>query len=404
MKVGIIDADIIDGGTRHPNLACMKMSSYYKSQGDSVVLLENYDHLDEYDLVLVARVFDFTNVPNSIYKPGVVVDPIHPEVGLKDNVKIGGTGFYFDHAPFLPNYIEHSMPDYHLYDDYVTKGMAEAIGVTNDPILKAKLEAKARERWLDYLDFSIGFTTRGCFRKCSFCVNKRWNRVIPWSPVKEFLDVTRPFIILWDDNFMAAPPQVFQSTLKDLIATGKRFTFRQGLDMRLMTADKAKQLSKVKYYGDFIFAFDHVEDSELMERNLGVWRTYCLKSTKLYVLTAYDSQDQVDIRNTFERIRILFTYGCLPYVMRYKSYLESPFKEFYIQIARWANQPALVKKMSFWEYCLRNQDWVVDHKGRHPDWMCPALRAAIWFRNKYPEIADKYFNMKFSELNQYHVH
>ena len=31
MKIGIIDADLLDNGTRHPNLALMKISGYYKN-------------------------------------------------------------------------------------------------------------------------------------------------------------------------------------------------------------------------------------------------------------------------------------------------------------------------------------------------------------------------------------
>ena len=42
-KLGIIDADLIDNGTRHPNLVCMKISAYYKEKGWDVKLLESYD-------------------------------------------------------------------------------------------------------------------------------------------------------------------------------------------------------------------------------------------------------------------------------------------------------------------------------------------------------------------------
>lgn len=57
IKVGIIDADII-GRKKHrfPNLACMKLSSYYKSKGNDVVLLTNYDSLDKYDKVFISKV------------------------------------------------------------------------------------------------------------------------------------------------------------------------------------------------------------------------------------------------------------------------------------------------------------------------------------------------------------
>ena len=60
MKIGIIDADLLDNGTRHPNLALMKISGFYKEIGDTVELLFNYDTINDYDLVYLSKVFDFT--------------------------------------------------------------------------------------------------------------------------------------------------------------------------------------------------------------------------------------------------------------------------------------------------------------------------------------------------------
>lgn len=51
LKIGIIDADLLDNGTRHPNLALMKISGYYKAQGHIVKLLNNYEKLEEYNTV-----------------------------------------------------------------------------------------------------------------------------------------------------------------------------------------------------------------------------------------------------------------------------------------------------------------------------------------------------------------
>ena len=62
--LGIIDADLLDNGTRHPNLVCMKISAYYKEKGWKVELLESYDNLDKYDLVTISRVFSFTHIPD----------------------------------------------------------------------------------------------------------------------------------------------------------------------------------------------------------------------------------------------------------------------------------------------------------------------------------------------------
>lgn len=112
MKLGIIDADLIDGGTRHPNLALMKVSSYYKSKGWKVELLLDYKNLDNYNKIVISKVFTFTKVSPNIFKDGVLHEE-QPEKYLKDNIEIGGTGFYFDKAPNLPDEIEHIMPDYH---------------------------------------------------------------------------------------------------------------------------------------------------------------------------------------------------------------------------------------------------------------------------------------------------
>ena len=49
------------------------------------------------------------------------------------------------------------------------------------------------------------------------------------------------------------------------------------------------------------------------------------------------------------------TYGCVGYLMRHEDYHNAPISNLYLQIARWCNQQAFYKKMSFWEYSYRNQ-------------------------------------------------
>ena len=106
MDIAIIDADII-GRKKHrfPNLASMKLSAYHKSIGDNVSLVTNYDDIDSYDKCYVSKVFTATDAPDGIIN--------------KPNVVCGGTGFYYDKAEPLPYEIEHIMPDYHLYDEWI---------------------------------------------------------------------------------------------------------------------------------------------------------------------------------------------------------------------------------------------------------------------------------------------
>lgn len=102
MKIGIIDADLI-GREKHrfPNLACEKISGYWKETGADVELLMNYDTLDMYDHVYISKVF--TDTPTPIW------------LTETERVHLGGTGFFFDKSPALPEFIEHHFPDYHLY-------------------------------------------------------------------------------------------------------------------------------------------------------------------------------------------------------------------------------------------------------------------------------------------------
>lgn len=364
-NIGIIDADLLDHGTRHPNLALMKISGYYKEKNNQVTLLTKYSDIPNYDTVYISKVFSFTKTPDNIdnYK----------------NIVKGGTGFDPEGIITLPEEIEHHKPDYNLYIDFI-----------NDEINKGK----SRKYFTDYLDYSIGFTTRGCFRKCEFCVNKKYDKIFFHSPISEFLDSSRKGIYLWDDNFLGFAD--WEIILDELVATKKPFQFRQGLDLRLITDKKAERLSKVRYKGDMIFAFDHLEDRLIIEKKLKIWKKYSRKTTKLYVLSAYDSQDEKDIMSVFERIKIIMKHGCLPYIMRYEEYKNSKFKSMYTQIARWCNQPQFFKKKSFREFCEANQAY---HKNKLSN--CSAYQAMLDFEREFPEIAKEYFDLRYEEENEY---
>lgn len=133
MKIAVLDADLI-ARKRHrfPNLVCIKLSGYHKSEGDEVTLKTDYVDLDKFDKVYIAKVFTNTKVPS--------------EVLHRKNVLYGGTGFFYDKAVSLPYVIEHHMPDY-----------------------------------------AIGYLTRGCYRGCAFFVNRNAKRSEKHSSIAEFL-------------------------------------------------------------------------------------------------------------------------------------------------------------------------------------------------------------------------
>ncbi len=116
----------------------MKISSFHKSQGDTTELLISYDSIKSYDKVYISKAFTDTPVSDGVLE--------------MDSVVYGGTGFFYDKATPLPYEIEHCKPDYHLYDEWVSMQIAHG--------------GKPTE-YAYYTDYSIGFTTRGCFRQCS---------------------------------------------------------------------------------------------------------------------------------------------------------------------------------------------------------------------------------------------
>lgn len=382
MNIAVIDADLI-GRKKHrfPNLACMKISGYHKNRGDFVELKTNYKDLNNYDKVFISKVFTDT--------------PIDSNILQMPNVEYGGAGFYFDAAPNLPYEIEHHMPDYNLYDDWI-------LGEINKKRLKANSlgvefdQSKYMKKFGEYTDYSIGFLTRGCFRKCGFCVNKKYDCVFQGAgSLNEFYDPERKKICLLDDNFFGYSK--WRECLELILETGKKFKFKQGLDERLLTDEKCRIIFNSKYDGDVTFAFDSIKDYELIHKKLCMIRRHTdTKNIKFYVLVGYESTDATDIENCFKRIELLMRYQCIPYIMRYQNknespWIHSPYSGMYATIARWCNQPKFIKKKSFRQFCEANQEL------KKKEGLCASMRAMKQFENEYPEIAKKYFDIKYTD-------
>ena len=77
-------------------------------------------------------------------------------------------------------------------------------------------------------------------------------------------------------------------------------------------------------------------------------------------------------------------YNCLPYIMRFNRYLESPYQGVYKTVAAWCNQPSFIKKKSLREFGLMpaNKDYARN-------------RYITEFEKKFPEFCE-YMDMKWS--------
>ncbi len=365
MKIAIIDSDLLGRKSqRFPNLVCMKLSSFYKKDND-VRLILDYLELKEaqYDKIFLSKVFSDTIIPEWV-------------MGL-ENLEYGGTGFFYDKAPTLSYEIEHSKPDYELYNEFVKQQLE--LG-----------ESKIKLKY--YIDYAIGFYTRGCFRKCGFCVNKNYNKVENHSEIEEWWDDGKKKICLLDDNFLGCSN--WKEKLQKLIETKKSFQFKQGLDIRLITEEKAEMLSKSKYDQNVYFAFDNIKDKNIIDTKLELWRKFNPnKNTNLYVFCGFDREDKYDYKfwrqdlvDLFDRIEIIMKRKCYPYIMRHENYEKSPFRGIYITVCRWCNQPALYKKMSLNEFIVKDREY----NGKS------STKYLHELKKQYPDIVEKYFDMKFT--------
>lgn len=448
-NIGLVDADLLNGGTRHPNLVLLKIAGFLNDNGVRFKLITDTNaDVDEYDYVYISRVFTFSPIPNFYLK-----------AQNKDKFILGGTGFYantkdikefsesrvkdmtsLENDKFLSRLknirgdrrskgidMAAQMPYYDLYKDYIDQKVATG---------------RRASYYDDYRYYSIGFLTRGCFRHCPFCVNKLEKTVLPYSKLEWFLDnekdesgrLKRPYIYLWDDNFLAASPDIWRPLLQSLIDSKRPFQFRQGLDERIIAESEygeeiAELLSKCRYRGDFIFAFDNWRDREKIVKALKIWKYYNSKETKFYLFCGFritsdsDSRLYTDVWEIFQRIKILMQYGCLGYIMRHEDYHNHRLNNIYVQIARWCNQPQFYKKMSFWEFCYRNQTFWEEHtlkvkidkpiktyeeflndlqNGYYEDKkICRPLATVIEFLDNYPEHKEELlemFNYKLRDL------
>lgn len=386
LLIGLVDADLMDGGTRHPNLVMLKIAGFLKDNEIAFELITNTDEdVTRFSRIYISKVFSFTSNPHFYDK----------SLGSENEKKfaVGGTGFYMM-EPKVSTFRKLRDDDYNRLEQDVflnqfpnirggrkKKGIDMAAQMPYYDLYNKYIEQKISEGrnpsyYIDYKKYSIGFLTRGCFRHCPFCVNKLENSITPYSKLEWFLDNTtdengklvRPNIYLWDDNFLAAKPEVWRPLLQELIDTQRPFQFRQGLDERILAETEygeeiAEKLSKCKYQGDYIFAFDNWSDRGKIVKALKIWKYYNKKETKFYLFCGFrmkkDSDELLykDVWEVFQRIKILMQYGCLGYIMRHEDYHNHPLNNIYVQLARWCNQPGFYRNLSFWEFCYKNQTY-----------------------------------------------
>lgn len=301
MKVAIHDAEMdhFRKADKFPNYALMKISAYYKAQGDDV---EWWNPMQTYDKVYSSKIFDFT--PENPYLPS-------------DTIK-GGTGYGMFGE--LPAEIEAAYPDYSIYPE---------------------------------CDYAIGFLTRGCPNKCPYCyVPQKEGDIKPYRKWQEVVRQDTNKLVLMDNNILAHPHGIEQ--LKQLAETDYRLDINQAMSVFLVTPETADILAKCKWQKYIRFSVDHKGQIQGAYKAAELLRERGIPNSKLffYCLLTDDLEDDLERIYAMRKLNSVTLYG-MPYKDMRKGIMpkrwQSVMATKYIYSGQW--------RKTDWE------DWVQTHQG-----------------------------------------
>jgi len=288
-KVGLFDTD-----SKYHNLALMKLSAWHKQKSDEVEFYKPLWH-STYDKIYYSKIFTKAN-KNDNYRT--------------DDMICGGSGI--DIKRKLPKEIEHIRPDYSLYN----------------------------------LNYSLGFTTRGCIRSCGFCiVRQKEGYIKEHAEVEEFLNPKSKIIVLLDNNFLALSSHI--KKLQKYIDRSWIMDFNQGLDIRLINKENAKLLRNIKHLKQIRFSWDLMNYGKEVKEGLKILIKAGIKPYRImvYVLCNYNTNFKEDMY----RFEELVNLGVDPFIMIYENG-NKKIRDF----ARWVNKR--LYKVCDWEDYNRRTD------------------------------------------------
>lgn len=308
-KIGLLsDSDFT-------SLPLMKLSAYHKKLGDSVKLVDT--NLEKFDKLYISKVFNLNlqKINKFLYIP------------YADEIITGGSGYAIktingrevytkENDPDFSPEIENCFPDYSLYGEKTT-------------------------------DTAHGFLTRGCPNCCGFCIvcKKDGTTSRKVADLSSFWDKQK-IIKLYDANILAC--QEREELLKQLINSGAKIDFTQGLDARLMDVTAAKMIEKMRV-SVVHFAFDLIKNEKQIIEGLRIFSKYFTKGErykKVYILTNYNTTFQED----YYRVKRVLELGYCPYVMIYQ---KGTHPQFLTDLARWCNNNFILYSTDFENYIPR---------------------------------------------------
>lgn len=297
-----MDVLLIDIDSLIPNLALMNVSTYFKEKGCEVGFNIENPHEIYVSCIFKKNRSDALSAGRNYFNT-----PIH----------VGGSGVSNN---WLPVDMMKVRPDYSLYDGMVCQLCGHTMR-----FCKCKDGGTAGD-----IKISMGFTTRGCIRKCPWCVvPQKEGKLKRWMHPKEFYDDRHDTINLLDNNWVADRDWFFETS--QFVLDHDLKLIENGLDIRRMDTKIAERLLELKVVETYSFAFDTIHAEKSVREGIKILEDvgFDLKHrVQFYVLVGYDSTPEEDKY----RCRLLKELGTNAFVMQYT---KNPWTR---RIAWWANR------------------------------------------------------------------
>jgi hypothetical protein len=288
--------------SRYPPLGLLKLAKLEERNWNAVKLIRGTDEVINFvpDKIYITSLFTYS------WKPvHQAIEFYHKQFPFAE-VHVGGI-----YATLMPAHIRQSFPFVKIHMGLV--GEAENL-------LPSYHLLQEVEKWRDWRK-SILFTTRGCIRKCPFCVVPKIEGGMK-EPKLSILPLIHPDhkeVVIWDNDFLASP--YARDILVELRDHGYRVDFNQGLDARLMNEEYAGLLSDIKS-NSIHMAYDWPWEGPFIEKAIEMLNNagYKKKNLIFYVLhNFYDfKHEKGDTPYDFlHRLQDLMRWGASAYPMRY---------------------------------------------------------------------------------------
>jgi hypothetical protein len=298
MNILLVEPDYY---TKYPPLGLLKLASYHRSYGDDIQYVRGLsDKVDQPDFVEITSLFTYS------WKPVHDAIEFYHNLFPKAEMKVGGI-----YATLMPNNIRSGFPFLRIHLGLFSKA---------ENLLPAYDILKSVEKWKDW-DRSIVFTSRGCIRKCQFCVvPKVEGGMRDQKPsILNLMHPSHKKVTIWDNNFLASP--YAKSMLKELIDHGIEADFNQGLDARLMDEETAGLLADVKSK-TIHMAYDWPWEGPYIKKAIELLGEAGYKKKNLIFYMLYNFWDEQhkkgDTPDDFlVRLKNLMKWGASVYPMRF---------------------------------------------------------------------------------------